>query len=317
MRKETALKLKRLALILAIPACIVSAIWYGLPEVVRPTLIDLHRRSAGLQERSIQVGTHHIRYLEGGQGQTVVLLHGIFAEKDHWVDFARALGGHYRIIVPDLPGYGGSTRLENEPYDYAVQTQRLAALLDALGVERAHLAGSSMGGTLAALLALQQPQRVDSVAFIGAPHGIHSPQPSSMDREIDAGRAPLVAHDAAAFERMMALLFERPPFLPYPILQHAQAQAIERAPSNWRLWNEQLRNRYLLHERISTLQAPLLVLWGEQDRVFDVSAAGTLRGRLPPAQVELLPGLGHLPMMEAPAETARRYAAFLQAQAPR
>jgi pimeloyl-ACP methyl ester carboxylesterase len=317
MRKETELKLKRLALIVAIPACIVSAIWYGLPEAVRPTLVDLNRRSAGLQERSIQVGTHHIRYLEGGRGPAVVLLHGIFAEKDHWVDFARALGGHYRIIVPDLPGYGGSTRLEDEPYDYAVQTGRLAALLDALDVERVHLAGSSMGGTLAALLALQQPQRVDSVAFIGAPHGIRSPQPSSMDREIDAGRAPLVAHDAAAFERMMALLFERPPLLPYPILQHAQAQAIERAPSNRRLWNEQLRNRYLLHERIGALQAPLLVLWGEQDRVFDASAADTLRGLLPPAQVDLLPGLGHLPMMEAPAETARRYAAFVQAQAPR
>ena len=317
MCKETELKLKRLALILAIPACIVSAIWYGLPEGVRPTLVDLNRRSAGLQERSIQVGTHHIRYLEGGRGQTVVLLHGIFAEKGHWVDFARALGGHYRIIVPALPGYGGSPRLEDEPYDYAVQTGRLAALLDALGVERAHLAGSSMGGTLAALLALQQPQRVESVAFIGAPHGIRSPQPSSMDREIDAGRAPLVAHDAAAFERMMALLFERLPLLPYPILQHAQAQAIERAPSNRRLWNEQLRNRYLLHERIGALQAPLLVLWGEQDRVFDASAAGTLRGLRPPARVDLLPGLGHLPMMEAPAETARRYAAFVQAQAPR
>lgn len=311
------MRLKRLAQMVAIPACIVLTIWYGLPEVVRPALIELNRRSAGLQEHGIQVGTHHIRYLEGGRGPAVVLLHGIFAEKDHWVDFARALGGHYRIIVPDLPGHGGSTRLEDEPYDYAAQTGRLAALLDALGVERAHLAGSSMGGTLAALLALQQPQRVGSVAFIGAPHGIRAPRSSAMDREIEAGRAPLVAHDAAAFERMMTLVFERPPFLPYPVLQDAQAQAVQRAPSNLRLWNEQLRNRYLLHERIGALQAPLLVLWGEQDRVFDVSAAGTLRALLPTARLEKLPDLGHLPMMEAPAETARRYAAFLQTQTPR
>lgn len=306
--------LKRLALIVAIPACLVLAVWYGLPDAVRPALIELNRRSAGLQEHGIQIGTHHIRYLEGGQGPAVVLLHGIFAEKDHWVDFARALGGRYRLIVPDLPGYGNSTRIEDEPYDYATQTRRLTALFDALGIERAHLAGSSLGGTLAALLALQQPQRVHSVAFIGAPHGIRAPRPSAMDREIDAGRAPLVARDAVAFERMMNLIFERPPFLTYPVLHDAQAQAVHRAPSNLRLWNEQLRDRYLLHDHIGKLQAPLLVLWGEQDRMFDASAADILQKLLPPARVERLPGLGHLPMMEAPTETARRYAAFLQAQ---
>ncbi len=78
-----------------------------------------------------------------------------------------------------------------------------------------------------------------------------------------------------------------------------------------------MRHRHLLHERIGLLQTPLLVLWGEQDRVFDASAAVTLRTLLPSAQIELLPGLGHLPMMEAPAETAQRYAAFLRAQTPR
>ena len=309
--------LKRLALILAIPACLAAAVWYGLPEAVRPVLVELHRQSAGLQERSIQIGTHHIRYLEGGRGQAVVLLHGIFAEKEHWVDFARALDGRYRIIVPDLPGYGGSTRREDESYDYATQTRRLVALLDALDIKHAHLAGSSMGATLAALLALEHPQRVDSVAFIGAPHGIRSPLPSVMDREIDAGRAPLLAPDAQAFARMMDMVFERPPFLPYPILQAAQAQAVTRASSNLRLWNEQLRNRHLLHERIGALQPALLVLWGQQDRVFDVSAADTLRGLLPAARIEVLPGLGHLPMMEAPADTARRYVAFLQTRGAR
>jgi len=304
-------RLKRFALALAVLAFLAPAAWYGTPEVFRPALVDLHRQSAGLEERSIQVGSHRISYLEGGHGETVLLLHGLFAEKDHWVDFARGLTAHYRVIAPDLPGFGASTRLEHEPYDYAAQTRRLAALLDALGVQRAHLAGSSMGGTLAALLALEQPRRVSSLAFIGAPHGIRTLLPSEMDLQIDAGHAPLVAQDAQQFAQMLDLLFARRPFLPYPILQAAQTRAVEQAASNRRLWHEQLRDRHLLHERIAALKTPLLVLWGGQDRLFDATGVQVLRELLPQARIEVLPLIGHLPMMEAPAETAQRYARFL------
>lgn len=309
--------MKRLVLALAAPALILVATWYGTPQLYQEPLTRLNRSLAGLSEHTLTLGPHRIHYLEGGQGETVVLLHGIFAEKDHWVDFARALTGRYRVIIPDLPGYGASSRLEHEAYDYAAQTRRLGELLDALGVQQVHLAGNSMGGTLAALLALAQPQRVASVAFIGAPHGIRTPRPSVMDLRIAAGAAPLVARNDAEFAETMALLFARPPFLPYPILHAAQATAVQRAPSNQRLWREQLQDRYLLHARVGALQAPVLALWGSEDRVFDASGAQALGALLPRAQVEVLPGIGHLPMMEAPAETAARHLKFLQRPALR
>ena len=69
--------------------------------------------------------------------------------------------------------------------------------------------------------------------------------------------------------------------------------------------------RYLLQAEVGALRAPALVLWGGADRVFDASGAAVLAGLLPGAKVEVLPGLGHLPMMEAPAEVASRYARFL------
>ena len=247
----------------------------------------------------------------------LVLLHGIFAEKDHWVDFARPLTSQYRVVAPDFPGFGESTRLDDQPYDYAAHTQRLGALLDALGIEKAHLAGNSMGGTIAALFALQHPDRVASVAFIGAPHGIRSPKPSTMDRLIDAGQRPLVAHDAAAFRAMMDLVFEKRPFLPYPILHATEQAALRNAPSNTRLWDAQLKDRYLLEQRLGGLQQhPVLALWGDSDRVFDRSGLLPLQKLLPQAQLEALPGVGHLPMMEAPADTAQRYARFLEGLAP-
>ena len=302
-------------------------LYYGAPSLFKEPLLSANRHLSGLEEKTADAAMHTIHYLDNGtppnpapghgSGTPIVLLHGIFAEKDHWVDFARPLTDTYRVIAPDLPGFGESTRHDNQPYDYAAHVTRLGAFLDALGIQRAHLAGNSMGGTIAALYAIEHPDRVASVAFIGAPHGIRSPKPSTMDRLIDAGQRPLVAHDAAAFSAMMELVFEKRPFLPYPILHATEQAALGNAASNTRLWDAQLKDRYLLEQRLGGLQQhPVLALWGDSDRVFDRSGLLPLQKLLPQAQLEALPGVGHLPMMEAPADTAQRYARFLEGLAP-
>lgn len=290
--------------------------YYSLPHHFTQPLLDVNRALSGLSEKTVPVGPHTVHYLEGGLGdagaEPLVLLHGIFAEKDHWVDFARPLTGRYRVIAPDLPGFGESSRLPDQTYDYAAQTERLKDLLDVWGVRRVHLAGNSMGGTIAVLFAIAHPERVASVALIGAPHGIRSPQPSRMDGLVDTGKAPLVARTPTEFAQMMGLVFAQQPFLPYPILHATEHAALRNADSNTRLWNAQLKDRYLLDSRISALQLPTLVLWGERDQVFDASGAELLRSRLKNPRIEVLPGVGHLPMMEVPSATAQKYASFLE-----
>lgn len=300
-------------LVLAL-AVLAGGAWYGLPAQVAPWLVAANRHSAGLSAAVVDTGTHRVHYLQRGSGPVVVLLHGIFAEKDHWVDFARAFPEGYRLVIPDLPGFGQTGRDPARPYDYAAQMAYLQAFLDTLDVQQAHIAGSSMGATLGALLALHAPQRVRSLAFIGAPHGLRTAQGSDMDRAIDAGRAPLVPQDAAQFEAMLGLVFAQRPFLPYPVRAQAQAQALAQAASNQQVWEAQLRDRFLLDGVLWRLQTPLLALWGGQDRVFHVSGAARLRELLPAAQLQVLEEVGHLPMMEAPASSAQAYAAFLALQ---
>lgn len=303
---------KRIASGLAALLLAIAAAWYWLPQAFLPGLLTLNRSLSGLTEHELRAAGHDVRYLAGGEGEPVVLLHGIFAEKDHWVDFARALTRDHRVIAPDLPGYGASGRSDTARYDYATQVERLAQFLDAVGPERVHLAGSSMGGTLAVLFAQKYPERVASVGLIGSPHGIRSPRPSAMDRMIDDGRAPLVARTEEEFDHMLKLVFAKRPFLPYPVLHASRADALARADSNGRLWRDQLADRYLLDARLDALAAPTLVLWGDADRVFDVSGADVARARLPHARIKVMPGLGHLPMMEAPGATAQAYRQFLE-----
>lgn len=310
---STETQLKRLVLTLsALLLLILAAAYYALPLQMAGPLIALNRTSAGLTEHTAPVGPHTVHYLAGGTGTPVVLLHGIFAEKDHWVDFARPLTSHYQVMAPDLPGFGASGRFDFQSYGYAAQVERLRLWMDAAGIRQAHLAGNSMGGTLAALFARRYPQRVLSVAFIGAPHGLRTPQRSAMDRLMDAGMpSPLIAHNEAEFEQMLDLLFTRRPFLPYPVAQLALTTALENAPTNVRIWNEQLQDRFLLDAEVGALTHPVLALWGAQDRLFDVSGADVLRRRLKQADMQVLSGVGHLPMMEVPAESAGAYSRFL------
>jgi pimeloyl-ACP methyl ester carboxylesterase len=292
---------------------LLAAAYYGWPALSKPLLVQLNRGSAGVAAYQVSAAGHRIHYLAGGSGEPVVLLHGIFAEKDHWVDFARSLEGRWRVVVPDLPGFGETGREPGQVYDYDAQVERLAALLDALRLPRVHLAGSSMGGTLAALFAQRHPQRVASVAFIGAPHGIRTARPSAMDALIEAGSAPLVPRSATEFDAMLDLLFHERPFLPHPVMALARQQALAEADARLPLWQAQLKDRHLLHERLPGLRAPLLVLWGAHDRLFDASGVEAVRARQPFAVVRVLPGTGHLPMMERPADSARAYSAFLHA----
>ncbi len=304
--------IKRLTLgLLALLLGGLTLAYYGAPQHFKTPLLQLNRATSGLTAHTVTTGDHTLHYLDGGSGETLVLLHGIFAEKDHWVDFARPLTAHYRVLAPDLPGFGQSTRLPNHDYGYDMQTEKLKDFLDQLGVQRAHLAGNSLGGTIAALFAMRYPERVASVALVGAPHGLHTPQPSEMDALIDAGKSPLVVTHPDAFEPMLDFVFAQRPFLPYPILHATQAEALRNAVSNTRIWNAQRKDRYLLDTHIDALKHPTLVLWGQKDRLFDVSGAAMLGKRLPHAQVHVLPGVGHLPMMETPKASAAQYAHFL------
>jgi pimeloyl-ACP methyl ester carboxylesterase len=292
-------------------ALLATAAWHLVPLEVAGPLLQANRALAGLSSRQVEVAGHTLHLLEGGEGETVLLLHGLYGDKDHWTDFARGLTPHFHVVAPDLPGFGESTRLTDADYAYDAQVERLHALVLALGLTRFHLAGNSMGGALAALYAARHPERVRSLGFIGAPHGLPTPLPSPMEEEIARGELPLLARTPEGFERLVDRLFVRRPYLPGPVLHLLSARATRDVPGDVRLWHAHRAQGPVLEGLLPHLRLRSFSLWGEADPVFHVSGAERLLRELPGHTGHVLPGVGHLPMMERPAETGALYRTFL------
>ena len=311
---------KRIGLLAVfLPLVLLVALYCLTPGLFVQPLVQANRALSDLSAHQVEVGDHTIHYLEGGSGdETLVLLHGIFAEKDHWVEFARPLSEDYHLIIPDIPGFGESTRLPEASYHYGDQVQRLHAFLEKLGQDRFHLAGNSMGGGIAARYALQYPEQIQSLAFIGAPHGIDSPIQSEMDRLLASGEeAPLIVKSHEDFDALMDFVFVDVPYVPYPLYQHFSTHAVSRAESNDRLWHRQQGDPFYMQDHLDVLKSqnvPVLTLWGDQDKLFHRSGVKVLEKHLPEGEHRVMEDTGHLPMMEHPWRTAEFYRAFLESQ---
>ena len=246
----------------------------------------------------------------------MLLVHGFGADKDNWTRMAALLTPRYRVIAPDLPGFGDSDRPETASYTVPEQVERVAAFARALQLDRFHLGGNSMGGFIAGLYAVRYPQQLRSLWLLD-PAGVDSGEHSDMFKQIFAGGpVPLIANDAASYRALLAYCFSRPPQLPGSILRLLGARAAERAPLNTVIFDA-IRNRSGSLEApllalAPLLDTPTLIVWGDNDRVLHRSGAEVLHRLLPKSKVVLMPGIGHLPMMEAPAQTAKDWLAFQQ-----
>lgn len=308
--KKTTLLLIPLAILLGLVVA-----YFLFPDVAFRFLRETERRVAGLEQNSIDLEGLHIEYLEGGQGDALVLLHGFGANKDNWTRIGKHLTPHFRVIAPDLPGFGESTRDPEADYTIAAQTERINAFVRALGLKSFHLGGSSMGGNIAGTYAARYPKDLMSLWLI-APGGVASAKPSEMFQRLKAGKPnPLVAQDVEGYDRLLDFVFVKRPFIPGAIKRHLVREAIENHPMNLRIF-KQIRKEGMsalpLEILLDGLPVPTLIVWGDQDRVLHVSGARILESVMPMAKAVVMEDVGHLPMIEKPKETAAFYIRYLE-----
>jgi len=273
--------------------------------------IGLERFSAGFRRKSVQLGDHRIAYSEGGKGEPVVLIHGFGASSDNWNRMAGRLTKKYRVIAPDMPGWGQSTRIDSTSYAYPQQVERLHEFLGALGLRRVHLVGHSMGGFISSAYAARYPEEVVTLGLI-APHGVAEPQPGELALSVAAGDNWLVARNLPEFDRLLNKVFAKRPYLPKSVFKLFAAYAIRGSAKSARIFAEMQSNDPTLEERLPLIQAPTLVIWGDQDRVLNVSGSEVFRKGIKSSELLVLPGIGHMPLIESARECATAWMEFVE-----
>jgi pimeloyl-ACP methyl ester carboxylesterase len=296
----------------ALAVIIVGAIafTYFAPERVTAFLLDVDRARSGLTRKQIDLpGGLHFAYLDGGQGEPLILLHGFGADKDNFTRVARHLTPHYHVIVPDQIGFGESSHPQQADYTALAQADRLHVLARALGIEKAHVGGSSMGGQIALTYAALYPAEVGSLWLL-APAGVWSAPPSELAKNIlRSGRNNLIAKNEDEFAQLFDFVMSDPPYIPRFVKNVVAQEGIINYDLRVRIF-EQIKNDNTLEKRVAGLQTPTLIVWGEQDRALNVGTAMVLQKLLPRSQVITLPGVGHLPMIERDRQVADDYIKF-------
>lgn len=285
-------------------------IYFAFPGVLYNFLLNAARKSAGLSKKVITVDNYTIAYLEGGKGDTILLLHGFSGSKDNWTTFAKPLTANFHVVAIDIPGFGESSKIETESYTIESQVKRIKRIIDVLGLVKFHLVGNSMGGIIAGRYAANVPDKVLSLALFDT-GGIYSAEKSEFIELLERGENPFLIDSPRGFDEVMKFIYEKPPAIPKPIKVYLTNQMISSREFNDKVWKELTQEMYLLESDLPKINAKTLIVWGEKDRILHVSSTRILKKNLPHSTTVIIKGCGHVPMIEKSRETAQHYLEFL------
>ncbi len=301
--------LKYLVIIVCLIIIIPIAFLYLAPEKATNLIHSTGHRISGLERKEIKLpgGLRYV-YLEGGTGEPLMLLHGFGADKENFTLIARYLTPRYRVIIPDHIGFGESAHPADADYNTSAQARRLKTLASALGVSSLHLGGSSMGGHIAMAYASIFPKEVKSLWLLD-PGGVWSAPESEMRKIIrKTGKNPLMARSEDEFAEIFKFVMSDPPPIPRPMLNVMARERNKNFVLEQRIFKQITTDS--IEKRITGSTVPALIVWGDRDRVINPATAEILHGLMPNSKVIMMPGIGHMPMLEATKQCADDYLKF-------
>ena len=265
--------------------------------------------------RHVAVGRWSTRVLDSGTGTPLILMHGTGGHLEAFAkNFRGLVGAGYRVIVYDYPGHGWTTTAESdlEIDDYI---DHLIGLMDALGVERAHLSGESLGGWVAIKFAARHPDRVDRL-ILNTPGGtLTSTEVMERIRALSQAAADdpseehirvrlewLMADPKSVTDELVAIrrgVYSRPGFA--ESMRHILC-----------LQDPEIRRKNLVTpDELAAISAPTLVIWTSDDPSGPAKAGLDMADRIPAGEFLLIDGAGHWPQWEQPEIFDRSVLEFL------
>lgn len=295
---------------LVIVVAVVSALLFNARWVDSRTRPAMAREGGEVMSTTVVPANVRVQ----GSGPAIVLIHGFGAAIDWWDEIASQLATDHRVISIDLIGHGG-TAAPASGYSIPRQAELVAAVLDQLGVDRVTVVGHSMGGEVATALAERNPARIERMIMIDSPpvaDTTFTPM-TSLYLEPVVGEFLSRLQTDEALRRGLAQGFA--PGFPVPDAFVADLKQL--TYTAFRSAHDQsivYRKAMPPYERIAALQPvpPLLAIFGAEDAIVP-PATGKLFAKVPGAQVAMIEGSGHSPMVEAPRQTLALIRGFLSA----
>ena len=253
-----------------------------------------------------------LNYVVEGKGPRVALVHGVGGVMHNWEGVVARLKDQFELVRFDLRGHGESEK-RSGPYELRDFVEDHCALLDELGWTSAHVVGFSLGGIIAQALAIERPERVGKVALISAIAGrTEAERAKAQERASALAQGGASTHLDWAVDRWFTREFQRA----HPeIVEERKRQARSQDPACYAAAFRVLAD-YDLADDLYKMKQETLVMTGEYDEGSTPRMAQLMAERIAGARLEILPGLKHSVLLEAPELIASRLAAFLTQGAP-
>ena len=273
--------------------------------------IYFERGKGDVEIKKVSINKFEIVYSETGKGVPILLLHGFGGDKDNWTRMAPYLYRQYRLIAPDLPGFGESSRLGDENYAVSLQIERVKEFKEKVGLGKVHIVGNSMGGAIAAAYTLKYPDDILTLTLIDSA-GVTSPTKSELTLELEKGNNPLLVKDAADFDRLMSFNFHKKPYIPDSIKEYFAERAVKNRKFNEKIFSDIRGEPNQVEPNLAKLKAPTLILWGDRDRVIHPDSARVFNKGITDSKLILFKDCGHIPQLERPRDTATAIQDFIK-----
>lgn len=246
-----------------------------------------NKTASTIIRHEIQVGDQVVYYQVVGQGEPIILIHGLSGSTRWWVRNVPALSEHYQVYLLDLPGFGTMRRIRQR-FILDEVAAGIVSWMQAIGIKQAHLVGHSMGGYICLWIAAHHPELIKCLVLV-SPAGI------PRVRSLYGYALPL----------LVAVRYFKPSFYPILISDALRAGPLTLLRATQDLLTKDIR------DNLNDITAPILLVWGEHDSLVPPALGDILRQELQHARLLILKKAGHISMYDQPEEFNAAVLAFL------
>jgi pimeloyl-ACP methyl ester carboxylesterase len=294
----------------AVLAVVCAGVFYWNPLWVNDQHIRFNLWRSGVRSEYVEAGGYRLHYFEapppdGSAGVPLLLVHGLGARGEDWSPMIPKLAAAgFHVYAPDLLGHGRSPR---PAVDYSIPLEEgvMADFMHAVGLEHADVDGWSMGGWIAAKLALDHPEMVDRLVLDDS---------AGMKFTPAFARDAFVPTDLASLDRLLALMTPHPPTLPGFVVSATLRKVRRVGPIVQQLMDSMETGGDLLDARLGSIRQPTLIVWGSEDRLIPIAVGEAMHRAIPGSVFESVTGCGHLAPSQCSGQVAEGTIEFLKAQ---